>query len=231
MDKKNSYSYENHREYWKTKPYLEQLFGKNVDIKSNRVLDLLDKIDRIPKSKVYTIAAYGSLLNPTDIFRTMPTADNFRKGIIYGYERVFNVGNKFSGCVLNIKKSITYDALTCHFIDISYEDLPYYILREGWYDIKVLTSSEYETKISNPVLTVLGKQEIVNNSIGIEPQLNYVHLCLDGIKEIAGWEGVQHFLDDTTCYSNYHNDYITVKKWLDNLDISQYFITNNYNSR
>lgn len=228
-------NYHNHREYWKSKEYLEKLFGRNVNIKSSTVQNFLNTIDGIPKSEKYTIAAYGSLLNISDIFRTMPTADNFRAGIIRGYTRIFNIGRLGQGCYLNIQPSDYTNKLTCNFIDISYEDLPEYILREGYYNIEILDPSDYIDSISgnvnNPVLTVVGDQSIINQSIGIEPQLNYVHLCLTGMKDVAGWEGVQEFLHDTLCYSNKTNDYIPLKHWLNSLDLAKYLVTNNYSSR
>lgn len=232
MDK-NQQDYKNHRSYWRSKEYLEQLFGKNVRMDSYKVLEFLNKIDSIPESRIFTIAAYGSLLNSKDILRTLPSSHNLRVGKLFNYQRIFNVGTIDSGCVLNIRQD-EYSPVICNFIDIDYEDLPYYILRENLYNIKVINKEEYEDSQGfnrNPVLTVIGKEEIVNDSTGIEPQLNYLHMCLTGIKELAGWEGVQNFLNDTLCYSNEEKDYIPVRDWLDNLDIVNYMITKTYNNR
>lgn len=227
--------YRNHREYWKSKEYLKTIFGKDVDVKSARVKKLLDVIDRIPESPVYTIAAYGSLLNTGDIFRTMPTAHNFRRGSICGFTRVFNVGHLDTGCVLNIRPSSDKEEeVICNFIDIEFEDLPHYIIREGWYDVKVLDHEydyEIDELIDNPVLTVVGKDFVVNSSIGVEPQLNYLHLCVSGMKDVAGWEGVQHFMNETLCYSNEENNYIPVRQWLADLDLGRYLITKEFSSR
>jgi|GEM_PF-6576923 len=227
--------YANHREYWKSKEYLKRLFGANVDLKSAKVQNLLDTIDSIPESPVYTIAAYGSLLNTSDIFRTMPTASDFRMGHIYGFTRIFNMGSLGRGCVLNIQPD-SEGMVICNFIDISYEDLPEYILREGWYDVEVLEKNQYhdtweDVLEPNPVLTVVGDRHIINQSIGVEPQLNYLHLCLTGMKEVGGWLGVQQFLNETLCYSNKTKDYIPVKHWLNSLDLENYLKVNDYSSR
>jgi len=232
---KNDYA--THREYWKSKDYLKRLFGNNVDAKSAVVQNLLDTIDSIPESPVYTIAAYGSLLNTNDILRTMPTAENFRMGHIYGFTRIFNIGTLGKGCVLNIQyHPDTQKNVICNFIDISYEDLPEYILREGWYNVEVLEEDQYydtweDVNERNPVLTVVGDQHIVNQSIGIEPQLNYLHLCLTGMKEIGGWQGVRQFLEETLCFSKEARDYVSVKQWLLTTDMVDYMITNDYSKR
>jgi len=229
--------YATHREYWKSKDYLRKLFGNNVNLKSAQVQDLLDTIDSIPESPVYTIAAYGSLLNTSDIFRTMPTANNFRMGHIYGFTRIFNMGSLGRGCVLNIQPNPDKQAdVICNFIDISYEDLPEYILREGWYNVEVLDEDQYydtweDVNDYNPVLTVVGDQHIINQSIGVEPQLNYLHLCLTGMKDIGGWQGVHQFLEETLCYSHKARTYISVKNWLDTVDTIDYMITNDYSKR
>ena len=232
---KNDYA--THREYWKSKDYLRKLFGNNVNLKSAQVQDLLDTIDSIPESPIYTIAAYGSLLNTNDILRTMHTANNFRMGRIYGFTRIFNVGRLGTGCVLNIQHHPDEDKdVICNFIDISYEDLPEYILREGWYNVEVLEEDQYydtweDVNERNPVLTVIGDQHIVNQSIGIEPQLNYLHLCLTGMKEMGGWQGVHQFLEETLCYSHKDKNYIPVKDWLNTVDAIDYMITNDYSKR
>ena len=232
---KNDYA--THRDYWRSKEYLKRLFGNNVDIKSAVVQDFLDTIDSIPENPTYTIAAYGSLLNTSDIFRTMPTASNFRIGHIYGFTRIFNMGVLGRGCVLNIQHHPDEQKdVICNFIDISYEDLPEYILREGWYNIEVLEPDQYydpegEANDFSPVLTVIGDQSIVNRSIGVEPQLNYLHLCLTGMKEIGGWEGIQQFLGETLCYSKKARDYVSVKQWLFTTDMVDYMITNDYSKR
>lgn len=231
-DKKSIYNFANHRQIWKTKPFLDSLFGKNVNMKSIPVKNLLNTLDNIPISESYTIAAYGSLLNHDDILRTMPSADFYRKGYIYGYERIFNVGRIETGCVLNIQKQPNATTI-CNFITISYKDLPRYILREGWYDVVTLNQNEYKDgwEVQDPVLTVVGKEPIILSSVAIEPQLNYLHLCLSGMKETAGWEGVQNFIHNTLCYSKKEADYIPVIDWLDNLDLINYFLTTEYNKR
>lgn len=233
MDKNHQDNYKNHRSYWRSKDFLKTLFGENVKLDSIKVLEFLDKIDSIPESHIFTIAAYGSLLNDRDILRTLPSAHNLRVGHLIGYQRIFDMGTLETGCVLNIRYN-EESSIICNLIDIDYKDLPYYILREGWYNIEILDKKDYydsQEFNNNPVITVIGKEDIINNSIGVEPQLNYLHMCLTGIKELAGWEGVQNFLNDTLCYSNEEKDYIPVRDWLDNLDIVNYIITKTYNNR
>lgn len=230
----NKDEFRDHRKYWKTKDHMRLLFGNKVNMDSAPVQNLIRAIDSIPESRTYTIAAYGSLLNTKDVYRTMPSASNFRKGLIHGYERIFNMGSLGRGCVLNIRPCHQDVKLTCNFIDIDYTDLPEYILREGWYDVIVVDRDEYTDSGNNekvPVLTVIGDKSIVNNSIGVEPQLNYLHLCLDGMKDVAGWEGVKEFLDKTICYNNKANEYTPVRQWLYSLDLQRYFVTNDYSSR
>jgi hypothetical protein len=231
MRKKNDLSLDDITRYWNSNEFLLDMFGNNFN-KTSTASNLVNTLNSLPLSYTYTIAAYGSLLNAKDIYRTMPSAKNFRAEYIYGYQRIFNMGSLETGCFLNIKKDYKENTL-CRFIDISYEDLPEYILREGLYNITELRKAEYSVAIPDkqPVLTVIGKQYFINKSVGIEPQLNYMHMCLTGIKELAGMTGVNNFLNKTLCYSNDDYDYIPAKEWLYKLDITNYMISKNYSSR
>jgi hypothetical protein len=222
-------TFENHRNIWNQEFFLRKTFCVPKGTKIEKDVDVLNfkrQINKIPKQKTYTIVGYGSLLNPSDIRRTMPSAKNHRLGLIDNYERIFNIGDQNS--YMNVRSAPSKRDMNVALIDIDFEDLPNFIFREGKYNVV-----NVEVKESNGkeiyALMVIGKS-IWENDFS-SPLLNYLHLCLTGIKELAGLKGVQNFLRTTYCYSNTKNEHVLIEQWLKELDIVNYMSLNDYISR
>ena len=214
---------------WNNLKFYQGLFGEKVDVaKDKGVISLQRKLMMLPQDREeYTIAAYGSLLNERDISRTM--GDKYRSeiGMLGGYQRIFDTASwPIYGSYLNIIKTNTLDSIFVNLITIPKDKLPNYIIREGLYDPIIV---ECETLDGKKVEAITVINEF--GDFGVQPMLNYTHLCIQGIKEQLGKEGVNCMLDNTLCYSLSNHDYITLREWLKTVDLTDLMIRNEYVNR
>lgn len=117
-----------------------------------------------------TVFGYGSLMNYESTLRTMPTASNFRCGILYDYERIFNLvslygirtgvasweTNEVAGLAIRPQPEGTVKG--CLF-DIPTSELLGYIEREHRYKRADVVVIECGTNVAVNCLTVLAQSD------------------------------------------------------------------------
>lgn len=218
--------------YWDSKELYISLFGKDVKLNSDQVKSLRRTLNHLPQQDTYEIITYGSLMNLNDSLRTLLNQIDRFTCVIKNYERIFNIGWKEQGSFLNIRHSKEVRDLYCVGITIDYKDLPAYIKREGLYNIVPIEFyllddyGEPDTQEFNgfTVISYLG-------DYGIEPQLNYFHLCLTGALQEMEDIGYNNFLDSTKCYSVKQHKYVMAREWLKELDLIDYMTRHSYSPR
>ena len=194
--------------YWKSKQLYEELFGKDVKLDSQQVKDLMKILRSLPDQQDYDIITYGSLMNFNDSNRTLPRQLDRFNCVLKNYERIFNVGWKEQGAFLYIKREGLYDIVPVHFHILNdYQEPDEEGIFKGF---TVISSLDY---------------------YGIEPQLNYFHLCLTGVLQEMGDIGYNNFLDSTKCYSVKQHKYIMAREWLKELDLIDYMTRHTYSPR
>lgn len=216
--------FKDHRKVWRSEKFLREYFviRKHEDpFKNIYVRNFLTQLNRIEVKKEYTLAGYGSLLNKNDVLRTLPSAKNHRLSHIDGYRRIFNVG--WDTAYLNIEENAD-SLINVALIDFPYYELPNIITREGWYSF-----NEVKTINDQQVLVVIGDAGCIKDTI--DPQLNYIHLCLSGAKDLGGLKEIANFLDQTYCYSQEKAKHVTLREYLNNLNVVNHMIQNEYSSR
>lgn len=217
------------RQEWQDPNLYKELFGKNVDIaKSHQVQELKRKLAILPQNlSHYTIAAYGSLMAENDIPRTLGRDYTIEMGLLYGYKRIFNLGRMESGSYLNIfKTNDMTDNIVVNLITVPFEKIPNYILRESWYE-PVMVKCIGEDFQTVDAITVISDTD----DFGIEPMLNYTHMCLQGAKSLFGIQGAKCMLDNTLCYSSNSHGYVTLREWLEEVDLVNLMIKQSYTNR
>lgn len=218
-----------HREVWESEAFIMHIFGikdRNKVFTDKRVLRYLNQLDGIPITQHYTLIGYGSLMNEDDVTRTIKTGFNHRLGLVKNYERVFNIGQETA--YLNIRECKGQE-IEVALIDFEFTDIPNIIRRESLYGFKTIKT--YDPSIGKEIeaLAVIGLTGYENNII--EPQLNYLHLCLTGAKELNEIYGINNFLDSSYCYSPTHANIVSVRKYLQELNVINHMIQNDYSSR
>jgi len=227
----NQIDFNNAKKEWTSEKFLREFFQvKKNENPFNKyyIKEFIDTISNIPLRHEYTMVGYGSLLNEKDIPRTLPSGKNHRLGILNGYKRIFNVaGNVNDIAYLNVEK-VPYDLQTyVALIDFPYYELPNIIARESLYDFTEVMIQEQNKETQS--LMVVGNNYFVNNYA--TPLLNYLHLCISGIKDLAGKEGVDNFLYTTYCYSQYHGEQVTINEYLKHVNLLDYMVRREYISR
>jgi len=214
----NKIPYNNHRKLWLSDEYLGDMFEGNIDGIDNFKYQL----SNIPVSEKYTIIGYGSLLNQNNALFTLDTIFNFKRGLLTGFTRTFNVGMRQS--ILNVEKSIDpKSTMAVSLIEIPFYELPELINREAWYNFHQINTGETTTG-----LIVSAKKQATNERV--EPQLNYLHLCLSGLNEFYP-QGVDNFLDETMCFSYELKKRVSARVFLNNLKLTNYILRNEYKNR
>lgn len=162
------------------------------------------------EDKNYDIFGYGSLMNKSDALRTFSKVIGFEKQVLKGYERIFNVGP--NGKYLNIQEEFHCDTHGV-LITISGEAMLAFILREILYDLVNIQEMYFVIATDS------------DTDISGEPVLSYVGLCIQGAKTIGGLEWTENLLD-----AKVYNG-TSLKVWLALLNVTNYFIRNDYISR
>lgn len=214
--------YENHRAIWKSKEFLMEFFriSEHTDpYKTEAVKEFIRKIDKIAIQETYTLIGYGSLMKLSDAKKTLDVI-NFEYGYIRGYERIFNIG--FDTAYLNVQRS-EKTILNVALIEFPFYNLPNIIRRESLYEIETV---QYDNRTA---LIAIASTPQTNDIL--EPQLNYLHLCLTGAKELGGLKAIDQFIDNTYCYSQFHNAQVTIREYLSKLNLINYIIRYDYSSR
>jgi hypothetical protein len=226
------------RKEWDNPKFYEKYFGKNPDMNKYYIKELQRKLSLLPQEQEeYTIAAYGSLMNTEDIPRTLGNKCEYIKGFLPGYERIFDVGNFDTGSYLNIRplnieedslegKDYDENGIIVNLITVSKDKIPDYIMREGYYEPEIVTCY-YDNGSSVEAITVISDHD----QIGLQPMLNYVHLCVSGAKEFAGIEGLNCMMNNTMCYSTKQCSYISLKEWLSKVNLVNLMIQQPYTKR
>lgn len=214
---------------WLSQESLRKRF--NIDPKKDvydneSVKRFINQLNRIPIQETYTLVGYGSLLNANDIPRTLPSAQNHRLGILFGYKRIFNIG--FDTAYLNVVPDDEID-IEVAIVEFEHEHLPDLIQREALYDFEEVEVYDVEDEKAIKALMVIGDEYYENNLI--EPQLNYLHLCLSGASELNELKGINNFLDTSFCYSPYHANTVSVRNYLSKLNTINYMVQHRYSSR
>lgn len=150
------------------------------------------------EDKDYLVIGYGSLLNISDVWRTSPNLISHKKGYIDGWRRIFNMGSNLTGCYLNVEKSKDTKDMLVSILQVPVDDMPDLFMREINYSFE---TQEFRYEIDDDelhtALMVVGTHNFNNHA---HPQLNYLHLCMQGAVNLAGQEGATNFI-----YSTYTN--------------------------
>jgi len=221
--------FQGHREQWLSRNFLAEYFeikDRSKVFKHPLVSNLQHQLRGIPEQETYTLIGYGSLMNKRDVPRTLSTGKDHRLGFLAGYERIFNIGTDTA--YLNVKENAGSE-IGVALIDFKFTDLLSLIRREGFYNFRMVEVYDTVSEESINAIMVIGDHFFENNLI--EPQLNYLHLCLTGAKELNELHGINNFLDDTRCYSPYHGGLVSIRGYLSKLNLVNYMIQNNYSSR
>lgn len=215
-------TFEDKMKEWNSLPFIAKLMGveiKFVNNDDNRVKHYRKQLSRLI-DKQYKMIGYGSLIGTADAGRTVSEYYEFEAGYISGWERVFDMGNSYSGSYLNIRKNTRAKPMLVSVITIDVDQMPKIIMREINYNV-------IDTKVT--VNGVEVDAVMVEGSAGkgnaLEPQLNYLHLCLQGAMEIAGLSGRENFLDTTYTYRG------TLREWFNKTDLLSVMSTQSYLSR
>lgn len=224
--KKQRKSIKELKKYWQSDEFVKTTFGKNANFTDDKVEKLISKLLSLPNEDWITILAYGSLMSESDGYRTIPSAKNYRCVNIDGYDRVFNIGSERYGSFLNVRVNEDAKQMIVMAIDVHAEDMPKFLQRESLYEFTShkFIDDDYNHKIGLIVVSYY-------NEDWLEPQLNYLHLCLSGIQEFAGIEGVDNFLDTSYCYNPRKVRQTTIREWLYDMNPIDYMIRHKYSSR
>ena len=185
---------------------IEHDYGKQA------LSDYIENIKGIEEDKEYNIFGYGSLMNYSDAKRSFKNIKAFAPYTIENFGRVFNLG--YIGKYLNVKHYIGGEVAGVK-ITILAEDMLAFILREVAYKLNVINLRD------ESIYIVIAS----GTSISGEPILSYVSLCMQGAKDLGGYEYVENLLQ-----AEVYNGQ-SLKEWLDNLDLVNYLIRNDHVSR
>lgn len=215
------------RKEWQEIEFYQELFqDKKINWTDNRVLRLQRRLNNLSPRDEYNVIAYGSLMNEDDIPRTLARYE-IQPGFIKGYRRIFNMGRKSTGSFLNItKEGVPKEhMMPVAIITIPFTEMPGYLLRESWYEAHLIEAFDEDgLLIDDEAITV------VCDSLqhGLEPQLNYVHLCMSGIIDLYGANGANDFLENTLCYNPKIAGLDSLKNWMKDLNVADLMIRQNY---
>lgn len=223
----------NLRNEWSNIKLYKELYGSKVTENDWYVKTLKYKLSLLPQNvEVFIIAAYGSLMKDSDISRTMKPLDTC-PGYIKGYQRILNLGKRHSGSYMNIAPIADVDTAAGYYmpvnlIKVKYTEMPAYLAREALYSPQVVDVYDMnKEKMEEVGVTVVGD----SHNYGVEPQLNYVHLCLHGINDLHGFDGIDDFVKNTLCYNSNKADLTSVDEWMKDLNLKDYMIRLRYSSR
>jgi hypothetical protein len=194
------------KKYYLSRDYTQQLglFMSKGEIKAFK-----DRIKAV-EDKVYNIIGYGSLMNYEDARRTFGTILDFRSETIKGWERIFNLDADYA--YLNVRKNPEAE-IEVAVLSIDGKSMLGFVTREILYDIVTV-------ELSDGTEAFMVVSSLTNDEL--PPLLSYVGLCIEGMKSLGD---VDKFLDETL------TNYGTLREWLTNLDIVDYFKNLTYVSR
>ena len=216
------------RKEWNDHKTHQKLFGDKIKSDNYWVKELKRKLALLPQTGVYyTIAAYGSLMNTEDIPRTLGDDAISYGGTLSGFRRIFDVGDASTGSYLNIKQTNNPDdEIIVNLITVKADMMPAYISREGLYEPMIVECKDFE---GNELSAITVMSDV--NEPGLQPMLNYVHLCVSGVKSLYGFDGVECMLDNTDVYSINNCRYVSLREWLNRVDLVNHMIQQTYRSR
>lgn len=231
MDNNKGKIFATHRQYWASDEFLYDFFGKKWKNANNGrfAKSIQNKLLALPVLEEFDILAYGSLMNDLSAQKTLSTFET-ELGTLDKYERVFNMGSIRTGSYLNVRK-VDDDTKSIEVIvrKIPFHDMPEFITREGNYNVEQVVYFNNDIGRNKKGIIVIGKPIMEDDFL--KPQLNYVHLCMDGIKMNADMYFMDNFLENTYCFSDELSREVTLKKWLKNVNLLTYLKTYNYSSR
>lgn len=225
-------TYQNHREYWRSEEFKEKIFGKSWETNKS-VKPFIDELMSFPIKPFFPFVAYGSLMDEYDAYRTIGYADT-KTVWIPGWQRVFNMGYKETGSFLNVRpvEGGYPESMIAFVKDVSWENLPDILRRERLYNVEeVKTIYVDEDGVTREELAYMVVGDEVFEEPYIQPQLNYLHLCMRGIKHDGTAHMMNNFLDGTACYSQELTKEVPLRVWLQNVNLTNYLLTHKYSSR
>ena len=226
MEKK--ITFHNHREYWESDEFIRDWFGLKKEVKINNYhRSFQKKLLALPRMEKFPIVAYGSLMNEFDAERTVGTTEAFIMSIP-GWERVFDIGHFEKGSFLNVRKSTKGNSMDVIIRYVNWNKMPALLLRESLYDIEEVVAIDMAGE-EHLVYMVVAEDYYTNP--WLLPQLNYLHLCMTGIKESGDYRMMENFLKTTYCYSDELAKEVTLEVWLENLNLSNYLQRYTYSPR
>ena len=197
--------------------YIEEYYGteKSVDFARN-VAALEDKD--------YYIVGYGSLMKESDAKRTFKYLKSIRGIWLYGWRRIFNMGRMETGSYLNVYKvSNDSDGMPVALLKVSFRDMPEFFLREILYNADTLELN-IDGKLKGAY--IVHQPDISRHTIGIQPILTYTLLCIEGIKDFFGYDGMKGFYETTELYNGR-----PINEWLNTVNILEYAETHKHTTR
>jgi len=224
MEKKTTFN--DLRNYWNSDKFIKDNFG---DPKENRkyAKSLIKKLNKLPELDIFPIVAYGSLMNNADARRTVGETDS-EVMTIPGWERVFNIGNIASGSFLNVRKSRYGNDMDVIIRYVKAEKMPKLLMRESLYDMEIVEAIDANGHKHNVYMVVA---DPYYEDPWINVQLNYLHLCMTGIKVDGDRQMMDNFLTTTYCYSNELAKEVTIDEWLNSVSLKNYLLIHRYSSR
>lgn len=224
---KIKYDFVNHRTFWEKDSFYEKWFGKSQTANASAQY-FKKKLCSLPIDEKFKVVGYGSLMNGADADRTIKESEGFP---VYapGWERIFNMGRIRTGSFLNVRRNDNaVKDMAAIMYEVNWEQMPALLMREGLYDLEWTTVRD-EWGTEHEALIVVGS--LGNQDDFIQPQLNYLHLCMTGIQDQFGFEGVDNFLDTTFCYSPNHQSQVSVREWLTTMNTLTYILSHDYSPR
>lgn len=187
-------TFEELKEKWMSTDFIESklfLFRKKGEKENPKVARFREQIRKL-EDREYHMIGYGSLMNTCDIYRTMPRFKKHQAGYINGWRRIFNMGNVLTGSYLNVYKAPEERNMLVAVITVDVKDMPSIIAREINYEfVEQTVFVKGKPRVGLMVVGLEASKEVLN------PQLNYLHLCVSGAYNLEGDEGATNFVEST----------------------------------
>ena len=191
--------------------FIETYYGTEKSVEFARHVAALEDKD-------YKVVGYGSLMKESDARRSFRYLKGIEPSFLHGWIRIFNMGKMETGSYLNIQESESAKTPIA-LLTIGYQDVPELLLREIAYDI-------IDVAINGEPAIMVYQPDISQQSIGIQPMLTYLSLCIEGAKELFGYKGIDMFKDSTLTYDNK-----SIREWMNGFSLNNYLETHNQVSR
>jgi hypothetical protein len=176
--------------------YLVKLKDRK-DLSDEQRKEIADKVTKL-QDRDYKVIGYGSLLNINDVYRTSPNLVKHEVGYLNGWTRIFNMGNTNTGSYLNVYPNDEQENMIVAILTIPSKDMMEFIEREINYRFVEVNVRDTDNEVHSAWMVLGYKENVKHNLI---PQVNYLHLCMNGAGKLDGQKGITNFINSTeTCF-------------------------------